>query len=258
MRQLIRLIAEAQEIPANHPERQKHLISGLLRILGAVVGGSVVDCDFRPGGRGAFTAIVLEGWDSTTLPALEVLAQSGSAFNPGLRELMRVSPARISATTTAMRQELIDDRLWYGSPYVEHHLGPAHLDHALYSTRRGATPSVVHGLGMYRAKNERPFDEEDRSLLHLFHLECESMLRAPTPMIDDVLRAQLPRRERQTLDLLLGGRTDKEIAERLGISRYTVNQYTKSIYRRFGVGSRSMLLARLLGRGSTGNLQRTL
>ena len=45
---------------------------------------------------------------------------------------------------------------------------------------------------------------------------------------------------------LLEGLPDKEIAERLGISRYTVNQYTKAIYASFGVHSRAALLARQL------------
>ena len=57
-------------------------------------------------------------------------------------------------------------------------------------------------------------------------------------------------RERETLALLLAGLSDKEIAARLGISRHTVNEYTKSIYGRFGVHSRGSLLAHLLRRGA--------
>ena len=56
----------------------------------------------------------------------------------------------------------------------------------------------------------------------------------------------LSRREGETLSLLLEGLSDKEIAARLTISRYTVNQYTKAIYARFGVHSRASLLARVL------------
>jgi DNA-binding CsgD family transcriptional regulator len=54
----------------------------------------------------------------------------------------------------------------------------------------------------------------------------------------------LPPRQSQTLDLLLAGLGDKEIADRLGISPHTVNHYTKAIYRRFGVRSRATLIAR--------------
>jgi DNA-binding CsgD family transcriptional regulator len=247
VRRLLRLIAEANEIPARSPERAAHVIKGLLQLLGATVGGCVTDCDFVPDGRGAFTAVHLAGWDSTTLPVLALLAETGSAFNPGLRALMRKGTLEAGHTVTATRGALIDDRLWYGSRYVDDHLRPAHLDHALYSSKRGAIPSVVHGMGFYRPSNDRPFGEQERDLLHLFHSECDQMLRAPAAAVDDLLLAQLSPRERQTLDLLLAGLADKEIADRLGISPHTVNQYTKSIYRRFGVRSRAALLARRLG-----------
>ncbi|WNG47410.1 helix-turn-helix transcriptional regulator [Archangium minus] len=247
VRALVRLINEAHELPADGDARARHLISGLLGILHATVGGCVTDCDFRPGGHGAFVAVVLEGWDSTTLPVLQVLARTGSAFNPGLRALMQRCPESPSSAVTATRRELVADRDWYGSQYVEQHLGPAHLDDALYTCLRMDEPTVVQGLGFYRARNERPFDEADRNLVHLFHVECESMFRARVPAVDKSLRARLSPRERQTLELLLRGLMDKEIAEHLGISRFTVNQYTKSVYRRFGVHSRAALIARLLG-----------
>lgn len=244
VRRLLRVITEAHELSPYRGERASHVVSGLRKILGAVVGGCLIDRDFRPKGRGAFTVVALEGWDPSTLPVLQVLGREGNAFNPGIRALMRVCPPRAAATITATRRQLVDDRDWYGSPYVENYVRVAHLDHALYSSKRDRAPGVVHGLGFYRASNDRPFDEEDRNLLHLFHLECEDMLGdSGAADADCATPVLLPPRERQTLDLLLAGLADKEIAARLGISPHTVNHYTKSIYRRFGVNSRMALLA---------------
>ena len=56
-------------------------------------------------------------------------------------------------------------------------------------------------------------------------------------------------RVRQVLQCLLEGDSDKQIACRLSISRFTVNQYTKIIYGHFGVQSRTELLARWVRRG---------
>ena len=80
----------------------------------------------------------------------------------------------------------------------------------------------------------------------------ESRRHAPVDQLADLHgdlagTHHLPPRQRQVLELLLEGLADKEIAERLGISRHTVNQYTKQIYRRFGVTSRAVLMARLPG-----------
>jgi DNA-binding NarL/FixJ family response regulator len=60
--------------------------------------------------------------------------------------------------------------------------------------------------------------------------------------------AALPRRQRQTLELLLAGDAEKQIAARLGISKNTVHVYVKSLYKRFGVSSRAELLARWVRR----------
>jgi DNA-binding CsgD family transcriptional regulator len=61
--------------------------------------------------------------------------------------------------------------------------------------------------------------------------------------------AALPPRVRQMLKCLLEGDGDKQAAVRLKLSRYTVNEYTKQIYRRFGVQGRAELLARWVKRG---------
>ena len=60
--------------------------------------------------------------------------------------------------------------------------------------------------------------------------------------------APLSRRQRQTLELLLAGDAEKQIAARLAISRHTVHVYVKSLYKRFAVNSRPELLAKWVRR----------
>jgi DNA-binding NarL/FixJ family response regulator len=55
-------------------------------------------------------------------------------------------------------------------------------------------------------------------------------------------------RMRQTLDRLLAGDSEKEIAARLELSPHTVHVYVKSLYRRLGVSSRGELFAVITGR----------
>ena len=63
--------------------------------------------------------------------------------------------------------------------------------------------------------------------------------------------AGLSPRMRQTLERLLAGDSEKEIAARLGLSRHTVHVYVKSLYRRFDVCSRGELFARFIDRTGT-------
>lgn len=55
-------------------------------------------------------------------------------------------------------------------------------------------------------------------------------------------------RMRQTLERLLAGDSEKEIAARLRLSPHTVHVYVKTLYRRFGVCSRGELFARFVRR----------
>jgi FixJ family two-component response regulator len=62
---------------------------------------------------------------------------------------------------------------------------------------------------------------------------------------------QLTPRLRQTLELLLQGDSEKQVAFRLGLSRHTVHDYVKSLHRHFGVQSRGELMAIcLIGAGA--------
>ena len=68
--------------------------------------------------------------------------------------------------------------------------------------------------------------------------------KAPKPAASPVSgNVPLGPRLQQTLQLLLAGDGEKQIAAKLGISRHTVHDYVKAIYRRFGVCSRAELLA---------------
>jgi DNA-binding CsgD family transcriptional regulator len=53
-------------------------------------------------------------------------------------------------------------------------------------------------------------------------------------------------RQRQTLQCLLTGDSEKEVANKLQISRHTVHIYVKELYKRYQVSSRGELLAKCL------------
>lgn len=55
-------------------------------------------------------------------------------------------------------------------------------------------------------------------------------------------------RMRQTLDALLDGDSEKQIARKLSLSKHTVHVYVKAIYRGFAVNSRGELLSRFVSR----------
>jgi len=78
-----------------------------------------------------------------------------------------------------------------------------------------------------------------------------SFAARPSPRASDADPARavsLSPRMRQTLERLLAGDSEKEIAARLGLSPHTVHVYVKTLYRRFDVCSRGELFARFVRR----------
>ena len=56
----------------------------------------------------------------------------------------------------------------------------------------------------------------------------------------------LSKAEERVLFLLLSGHTEKEIATNLSLSRHTIHNHTKRIYRAFGVHSRADLMTKFI------------
>jgi len=250
VRQLIRLLSEARELQDGGPERAQYLMSGVSRIISADAGAAILEPHPSPAGPGQRAATVLIGRDGAGWGALEVLRQAGSVLIQMIRAMMRIAPDEPGVAVTATWHELITDRRWCSSEHAVQGLRPGWIGDAIFSSVRLGQQRHVHGLGLYRGPESRPFSEEERALVSVFHAECEGLLNLSRCDEGHDVQAQdrLSPRQRQTLALVLSGLCDKEIAERLGISRYTVNQYTKVIYRHYAVTSRAQLLALMLVR----------
>lgn len=97
------------------------------------------------------------------------------------------------------------------------------------------------GRGRLRGYSSR-LPREGGALVTVLELDPERPGRLAGPLL------ALTPREREVAALVVDGLADREIAERLYLSRYTVSQYVKRIYRKLGVDSRVALTRLLLGR----------
>ena len=61
--------------------------------------------------------------------------------------------------------------------------------------------------------------------------------------------AELTTRETEVLNLVARGHSNREIAELTSLSRYTVEDYTKRLYRKLAVGSRTAAVHEAKSRG---------
>ena len=104
--------------------------------------------------------------------------------------------------------------------------------------------NAVDQLGLHRAYGDEPFSATEHKLVRMFHVELGRLWRK------DVLKkagdptSDLPPRLAQTLQELLTGLSEKEIAAKLDLSRHTIHNYVKALHQRFEVSSRGELLAK--------------
>jgi DNA-binding CsgD family transcriptional regulator len=78
---------------------------------------------------------------------------------------------------------------------------------------------------------------------------CQSMLaQVSPPKLSPNLTAGLSPRMRDTLQHLLSGDSEKEVAAKLKLSPHTVHIHVKNLYKRLRVSSRGELMAKCLGR----------
>ncbi|MFO0734684.1 MAG: helix-turn-helix transcriptional regulator [Labilithrix sp.] len=89
-------------------------------------------------------------------------------------------------------------------------------------------------------RRARPFSEMETHLLATIHESCAFVYEAREPMTP-----KLRPRQREALECLMTGASDKEIAVALGLSTYTASQYVREILRLHGVSSRQQLMAKL-------------
>lgn len=236
VRAALQLLDEVRELVVA-PDRQRvHFANGLAKLLGA---------DAVMVARGTNHATPVAPVDYT-LEFNEALAATDRAamvdcsiIDPVTSiHLARVGVAPASVPVTVRRQEFIRDRAWYRSGYYNEVRRVAGFDHAVCTMRRLEGRYTMEGVVMFRSVGARAFAAEDAALVDLVHVEWARLrARYDAP-------ACLSPRERETFELLLEGRSYKDLATSMRLSVHTVSEYAKEVYRKLGVHGRSELQAR--------------
>jgi len=245
------MFADATELTGNPAAQLTLLLERLRELVGAAVTGELT---IQLGGDGGAAVVesVDRGWanESDRARLYAFYGSAGLGANPFAASVMARGAQQPGGELAVRREDIVDDRAWYRSEFYAEVSRPVRLDHSIYSMRPGLRPGVVHGLGLSRPAGDAPFDEDERALVQLFHRELLPLVRRLTPTQLDERRATLTPREEDVMERLLDGKTDKEIAADLRLSRYTVSQHVRAILRKLDVAGRGELLAMHLPRRS--------
>jgi DNA-binding CsgD family transcriptional regulator len=257
VRAALRLVGECRDLGFDPGEWGRHMFAGLCQLTGARAGGGGearkarpagplegiyhVETGFEPGEHDLFAAFLRTcGIDSHPLA---IAGESWWAATP--------RPGRLAVRT---RRQLVPDRGWYGSvAYNEYHR-VVRIDHCLVSVLELSADGRFSSIVLNRATGEPDFAPRQRRLLGLFHEEVGRLIGPVLVSSDDPYSpTRLPPRVQETLRCLLDGDGEKQAAARMGLSRETVHQYVKALYRHYRVSTRPELLVRVLRRMNPGS-----
>jgi DNA-binding CsgD family transcriptional regulator len=141
------------------------------------------------------------------------------------------------------REQFVSDAEWYASAEFNEYHRQSGIDDFLAAVAPMTGASVL-AVTSSRALHSPRFESRERRLGRIFFRELGrhfgvNLLLRPGQDVEI-----LPPRLRQTLECLLDGDSEKQVALRLGLSRHTVHDYVKALYRHFEVSSRGELMAR--------------
>lgn len=244
------LTQECRELGDDPGLWRQHWFHRLGQLCGAelVVGGDITVSE----GGAQPTHSVEWGWengfDRAAFLRAFSLHQSELTNSPMIDAYFRRSTGADGAGLSRVR--LVPDRAWYDSPYFQLTQQTIGINHTLLSFLAspgscGGTSGITLSRG---ADVRRDFSPRECEVLREAHAWVAPLIGGALAGFGEPSPTQLPPRVRQVLRCFLEGDSDKRVVTRLGISRHTVNEYAKAIYRHFGVASRGELLARWVRR----------
>ena len=246
LRDAYRLIGECRDLGDDVREWREHMLRGLCRLVGAELGMGAEVREGGPSWRPALHEPVDVGWSSDAARAHFVRYEEayGPAGDPTF--LPCADLARPLVTRT--REQIRKDRDWYASVEFNEYRRPSGHDDWIISLHALDFPPALHIVAAHRPLGAERFSARERRLVHVYHHELGRLLGAVLRREPQGAIAGLPPRLRRTLECLLEGDSEKQVAARLGLSRPTVHEYVMALYRRFDVSSRAELLVRCLRR----------
>jgi DNA-binding CsgD family transcriptional regulator len=246
VRALLRLLGEVRELGANSTTWRAHLAESLQRMCGcrATLALELVFPMAHP---------LSEPWSAcrSTAMLLADSAESGIApedrqrfyddmlwHHHGTDHTLDALVPLYGTRFTRSRKELVGDDRWYRSRLANEILRAHDCNDFIFSTVP-VMPHTYASLALVRAWGDRAFGEREKLLVELLHEE----------LARDWLDAREPRlspRQRQVLELLRAGASEKEVAAALEVSTHTVHDHVKALHRAYGARSRGELMARAM------------
>jgi len=261
---IIKLVREVSDRWDDPRAWREHLLQGACALLGGNVGTMFdVQIPTSPGQLGAIRPVAIFGLRAPEQKALvhtstdqvsnREVEEASKNFLPGHAKFWAEFDRQ--GWVTAARDQLTDADTYHACQGYRELRLPADCDDYLWSMRFVDLPKRIEMFGVDRPHGAPPFGPREIMLLTLLHDEIAPLIGVRLATEEHFTRDGMSKRLRETLSLLLDGKSEKEVAATLQLRPRTVHEYVTSIYRHFNVRSRAELLAYFIHRTPKVRLQ---
>ena len=250
---VFQLVGECRELWADADGWQQHLIRGACDLTGTSVGTFTVSrlsadrkCDdiYSEADRGWRDATARSHWSR-----IFVDHPNRVAFLPRCYQLAGMAlDSGNDEPVTATRPEMRSDAEWYRSVIFNEYYRPAGIDGFIMSFAVNRKTGNLITLNVCQDLKDPAPTRRAKAILSLLNRQIAPLVGVALATNSDRGISGLSPRLRQTLEALLAGDSEKQVAAYLDVSRPTAHEYIGAIYRHFHVSSRAELMAYFLRR----------
>jgi len=242
IRFVFRLLNECREIWADPDAWQQHLLEAARDIIQGPVGQLQL---MRPTREPDRPELIPLAWSGENERARRLyFASTDPAERLELPDFSRaVAPAMHGGAAGFTRRMVVPDESWYASRFYREYVAPGGLDE--FGAGLGVVPKTgaMMLVGASRSIGAEPIPPVAAATLAILAEELAPMLGTTLALNDQTSMAGLTPRQRETLELLLDGLSEKEAAAEMGVKPSTIHSYVVELHRHFDVRSRGELLS---------------
>lgn len=240
VRAVVRLLGEVATSHEGLAVRKNRLMNGLCLLTGADSWAWSLGCGLEPGKQPTYLSMAHGGFDEERFAKL--IRASGHPDMARQSAFLLAQMQERKSHLTRRHQQFLDEKAYRASgiyPLMcEADLGP------FMASLRPVGADSFSTVVLYRRFGKPDFTAREARIAHVILIEVPGLHEQGLPEDRGATVPRLAPRARVVLNLLLDGRSRKDIARHLDMAESTVAGYQRDIYRHFGVNSHATLMRR--------------
>ncbi|MFG0328106.1 MAG: helix-turn-helix transcriptional regulator [Phycisphaerales bacterium JB037] len=242
IRGVFRLLNECLELWADPDAWQQHLLLGVRGLVDTPIGQLQLMQPTENPDRPRIIPLAWSGENETARRLYHASTEPESGVElPAFSGV--AAPAIGGGSVGLTRRMAVPDHAWYESRWYKEFVEPSGVDEFGIGMSFAPSLGCMLMLGGNRTADADPIPPVTAATLAILAEELVPLLGTRLALADQTSMSGLSPRQRQTLELLLDGLSEKQVAAEMGIKQSTAHGYIVELHRHFDVSSRGELLS---------------